>query len=572
MIFQSDLIIYSAITFWLNDIRKNQYLIDFIVRDLKCYPGLERFADSEADAIRALLENQIFVYLDHRSKDTIKYPNITISMNGASPDMSNQSLGDNFQRLEERYLSTDEEIAGALPRDNVLLGPVTPLSYDPETGEVEFASTVNLSESRVFAGQFLQDSKNKVSYEILIVNNDNSITIQDGLNLDLNDMRITSSNEIYRSKLRTIWMNESYTLSINANEPQDVIRIFMILMSGYIRNKLVTLETRNFQIANISYGPLMEFTANASGGTIYSRDMNLQGRVEHSSVATTQRIVDGIVAEVKLLEMSATPAAFLSNVQAQGWSSALDPDGPLSTASSVDDTSSNSSSSSSSALVTLQSAYSNGRFVNITTGFPVEITGSSGKLLRVLGDMEVTGVIDPAGIEFTPQAVSPFDSSTTRGIWVDSNDDLIFNDSVVENNITQDIQNLQSGLGVLALSRSFTNSTGSNIPKGTPVYSPSPGLIAPAVGTSDLQARIVGITVDAINDGDSGQVAYAGVIENFPGTYTNGAYLWLDQVAGGVVDVPPSIALGYPKGFNQVILGVSNGNDLILQITHFAIL
>lgn len=220
---------------------------------------------------------------------------------------------------------------------------------------------------------------------------------------------------------------------------------------------------------------------------------------------------------------------------------------------------------------TLQTAYTNGRTINISTGFPVEIKGASGKLLRIFGDIEVTGVIDPTGIELTPQVASPLPTGD-RGIWVKSNNHLIYNDSTQEHDLTKDIEDLQSGVGVLALSRNLNNSTGSNIPKGTPVYLVSANEISPAMGIGSASARVVGITVEEILDGSSGPVAYAGIIKDYPGTYTHGSYLWLDETAGSVTDIPPSLALGYPVGFNQVILGVVSGDDLIIQITHFAIL
>lgn len=72
---------------------------------------------------------------------------------------------------------------------------------------------------------------------------------------------------------------------------------------------------------------------------------------------------------------------------------------------------------------TLQEAYDGGRTITVNSGQPVVITGPGGeKLLRILGDLEVTGVIDPTGLELTPVASNPLDGP---GIWIDSADNSL---------------------------------------------------------------------------------------------------------------------------------------------------
>jgi hypothetical protein len=80
--------------------------------------------------------------------------------------------------------------------------------------------------------------------------------------------------------------------------------------------------------------------------------------------------------------------------------------------------------SSPASTATLQSAYDNGSVVNVNTGTPITINGSSGKLLVVNGDVEITGVIDPKGIEFTRQSSDPL-GVASDGLWVDNTGHLI---------------------------------------------------------------------------------------------------------------------------------------------------
>jgi Avian adenovirus fibre, N-terminal len=72
----------------------------------------------------------------------------------------------------------------------------------------------------------------------------------------------------------------------------------------------------------------------------------------------------------------------------------------------------------------MQTAYDNGNIINVNTGSPVTINGTSGKLLSVNGDMYVAGVIDPKGIEFTREGSDPL-TSGSDGLWVDSAGHLI---------------------------------------------------------------------------------------------------------------------------------------------------
>lgn len=76
--------------------------------------------------------------------------------------------------------------------------------------------------------------------------------------------------------------------------------------------------------------------------------------------------------------------------------------------------------------VTLQGAYDAGRTITTQSGQPIIISGPvSEKLLIIQGDLDVTGVIDPIGLEITQQASNPL-SVSGRGFWVNTSDELIF--------------------------------------------------------------------------------------------------------------------------------------------------
>lgn len=216
----------------------------------------------------------------------------------------------------------------------------------------------------------------------------------------------------------------------------------------------------------------------------------------------------------------------------------------------------------------LQDAYNVGETIT-TSGTPFTVGGSAPKVAQFNGDIGVTGVIDPLGIEFEPTGANPLGSGKP-GFWVNMSDELVYEDGTSGKNITQAIENLESGVGVSALSRLMFNNTGSMIPKGTPVYSPSPGEIAPARGTVDAEARVIGIAAANIPDSTNGLVAFSGMLTGVAG-YTHGSYVYLGDTAGELVDVEPTLG-PYSSGFNVVIIGVVENNNIMLQIHHVGVL
>ena len=86
----------------------------------------------------------------------------------------------------------------------------------------------------------------------------------------------------------------------------------------------------------------------------------------------------------------------------------------------------------------LQDCYDAGRFINTNSGQPIVISGPIGeKLLIIQGDLDVTGVIDPTGLQLTPQVTNPL-SSGDKGIWVDNNNDLIYENGTTSLNVSDD--------------------------------------------------------------------------------------------------------------------------------------
>lgn len=185
------------------------------------------------------------------------------------------------------------------------------------------------------------------------------------------------------------------------------------------------------------------------------------------------------------------------------------------------------------------------------------------------GKLTVDGVIDPTGLELVPQASNPLDVGQ-RGLWISTTEELVHQKNGSSDNLTQKISDLETGVATKALVKAMSNITGSLIPAGTPVYSPTAGNIAPANGNSITTAKVIGITVENIPTSDSGLVAYAGLIENVTG-FTHNDDVFLDQVDGQLTDTEPSTPT-FPVGFVVMRIGVIEGTNLFLQISREGIL
>lgn len=217
----------------------------------------------------------------------------------------------------------------------------------------------------------------------------------------------------------------------------------------------------------------------------------------------------------------------------------------------------------------LQDAYNIGDTITTSPGNPFTVGGTAAKVAQFNGDIGVTGVIDPAGIEFTEEASNPLGAGKA-GIWVNTSGEMVYENGSFGKNITQSIENLESGSGLVAITRSYTNSTGSTITKGTPVYSPSAGQVAPANGNFLATARVIGVAAEDIAPVASGKIALYGVVDGVSG-YTHGSYIYLGLTAGSLTDTEPTLG-PYPSGYNVILLGVMEGTNLILHIQNIGVL
>jgi len=216
----------------------------------------------------------------------------------------------------------------------------------------------------------------------------------------------------------------------------------------------------------------------------------------------------------------------------------------------------------------LQDAYDGGRTIAVSSGNPIEISGPPGeKLFKVNGDIDITGIIDPKGITFDPQVSNPGVGLNT--LYLNSGGDLVLN-----NTISGLVQNINGGVPSVV---SYTNGGISSIPKGRLFKKTGLSSIDFANWTTLINSAVAGITLENINQGNSGETKRFG--EYIPNTVfettsfiegvlpQEGYWLYLGPADGKMTITPPSQGSGY----SQVPVGIWDNGGLIFSVSLWGI-
>ena len=214
---------------------------------------------------------------------------------------------------------------------------------------------------------------------------------------------------------------------------------------------------------------------------------------------------------------------------------------------------------------TLQQAYNNGSTITTTSGNPFTVNGTATKVAVFTGDIEVTGVVDPTGIQFTPQSSNPLGAGQ-QGLWVDNSGNLQQQGVSSATNITEVINSVIAGTAQTTITNTYSNLSGSDIPQFSPVYMSGSGLIDLADGTNSGKFQVIGVTTQDIENTSSGLVAFTGYLPT--SAFAVGTYVYLGLTPGTLTTTAPSVGGGYPSGFNIIKIGISDGTNLVLQIQY----
>ena len=305
-IFQPDLIHYTAFKAALADLRANKFLLNDAYSDMINDPLLSAYGAKEVERLKAFIDKEIYVTLETRMPDVAKFPYIVISLGQGSEDSAKDALGDSYQS----ELIDPASLGGAIANSTqILLGPVTPLEYDSMTGQITFDPSVSLTASNIYAGQFVYDSKNNKSYEILLVLDDSNLLIAEGLNPTLTNMYIKPQRMSMSNIRRSVWVWENHTIKIGATDSTELMYLFTLVVYILMRYKKTLWDARNFAVATIGYSEIYAVSSQDDPNITFGRDIHLRGRVEHSVIESTSPIIYGTNLELDITGMGSAPDA-----------------------------------------------------------------------------------------------------------------------------------------------------------------------------------------------------------------------------------------------------------------------
>lgn len=318
MIRSSDLLFSQIVKAMIKDLRKNRFLINDIVSDVTSDPLLkDLYGQKEVEKFNLLVDKEIQVNMEF-AIDQSKFPAIAIRVGGGSEDTSRTGdpLSDGFGQEQVQ----SNTLGGVFKTPRIIVGPVTPESFDYTTGRIEFPESVSLS--KVFDGMLVYDEVNKKEYPILVVMDDYTLLIDSGVRPNLTNMTIRSATQAAIHTRRTYFTTEQITFICASPDPVEVIYLYQILMYQIGRHRLQYFESKNFRTATLNYSPIYRLSDDPV--LLFARDITLNGTVEHSYIENTQRPIDGMAHDLRL-NNEKTPDSVYPNVSKQGWSSEEDP-------------------------------------------------------------------------------------------------------------------------------------------------------------------------------------------------------------------------------------------------------
>jgi len=207
----------------------------------------------------------------------------------------------------------------------------------------------------------------------------------------------------------------------------------------------------------------------------------------------------------------------------------------------------------------MQTVYNNGRTIETVAGAPWQISGPAGeKIARFLGDIDVTGIIDPKGVGFTEQASNPLPAGMS-GIWLKNTGEVIH----------------QTGGGAsipisATAPREFLQTSGETIYKGWAVRKQLSKFHIASRDT-ELNSRVFGVLLKDVPNNEYGSIQTHGTVPEGILTASNfvegtlpldGSRIWLHDL-GKYSITPPTTG----SGLWIVYMGIWDEGRLVLQIS-----
>lgn len=293
-IYPSDVIIRSAFKLALDDLRRNNYLLDY------AFQALAHDDESRADYGEQEIENarQWFLRTKIRvgsvlRREDANFPLLTFDLMSSAEQAQEGTLGDTHYVPFEpiRHLPAP-----------VLAGPLTPVSYVAATGTLTFDPAA-LKGLVVVEGMVVRDASG-APHPIVAVTQDNVFQVAPGTVADFQGAMITGSDPAMVHGVESAVFQEQVAIGCHVDsEPVHLLYLHAIAVFILKRYNQALFEARGFERMTISSANL-RLDETTDPEFIYSRYVQVTGSVRQSWPKTPLMAIQSTT-----LKLTASPAA-----------------------------------------------------------------------------------------------------------------------------------------------------------------------------------------------------------------------------------------------------------------------
>ena len=311
-IFQGDVIIKAMVDLGLDDMRKNEWLLDHAFESLKIIPFIaDKYGQSNIDAAKEwFAKNKVDVYMRPRNdKDILPCVTIYPAPSDEKPEM--KTMGD---ASTETTILQPGTIGKSIP---YVVKPFTPQGYSPSTGEVFVDNNLPGLDS-VSPGMILVDPSTGNGYVIKAVEPD-AIVIQEGQNIEASQFAVVPKFPYFKANVEHTFFQETYVIGCYAHgDPQALVWLWTITLYALLRYRESLLEGNGFTESIVKSGEIMEDPnyEGPDGEQAFVRFITITGQVENSWIKSPRRFIESVVLKEKVGSQSLSGIKVLSNLDA----------------------------------------------------------------------------------------------------------------------------------------------------------------------------------------------------------------------------------------------------------------
>lgn len=307
-IFPADAVLKTSIELGLADLRANPWLIDYMMSDFTQNQYLkQKFGQKQIDSLKEwIANNNIDIGLGY-NPDTMKLPRVSIIIGRQDEKADMKTMGDSST---ERVKLLPNQVGKPIP---YIVAPVAPIDYEPETGEVEFADTVDLH--NVVPGQILVNPDNGKGYVIENIIGQ-SLMIETGLQISASQFGVVPAKSFYTARVEHTFMQANYTVVCTAHgDAQTAIWLHDIILFCLFRYRESLIEALGLSESIISSGDLGIDSDVPMNGPEYawSRPITITGQIEQFFVKSPKRFIENVALIENLCEGYIGGISIISN-------------------------------------------------------------------------------------------------------------------------------------------------------------------------------------------------------------------------------------------------------------------